>query len=67
MKNSQIHRLGDKVAVSLKGDGSTQYFTEKEARELAKAILSCAQHIKRSGFLQCNFGSVVIESREDRK
>lgn len=67
MKNSQIHRLGDKVAVSLKGDGSTQYFTEKEARELAKAILSCAQHVKRTGMMQDPFGTVVIESREDRK
>ncbi|HFH4279289.1 TPA: hypothetical protein ACGJ4S_000993 [Pseudomonas aeruginosa] len=48
MKNAQIHRFGDRVAVSLPGKGETVYLSEKEARALARVLVDCARKPKNA-------------------
>lgn len=55
-----VHRFRDKIAASI-GDGSTTYLTEKQARQLSKALLECAQSVKREKFTCSNFGSREIK------
>lgn len=42
MDNAQVHRFGDKVAVSLPGDGETVYLSPENAHEIANALKLCA-------------------------
>jgi hypothetical protein len=43
--SAQVHRFGEYVAVWV-GTGGTTYFTEREARMLAREIAKCARSIR---------------------
>lgn len=59
--NAHLHRFGDKVALSLPGNGETKYFSAKEAKALAKHLNACARDIaKVEKFSQSDFKSVEI-------
>lgn len=58
--SAQVHRFHGSVAVCLPV-GPTHYLTEKEARQLSKALLNCARDIKRqTRFSQSEFTTVQI-------
>ncbi|HEJ3175094.1 TPA: hypothetical protein SL339_000788 [Pseudomonas aeruginosa] len=62
MKNAQIHRFGDRVAVSLPGKGETVYLSEKEARELARVLVDCARNIKgQPKFSESDFVTASVD------
>lgn len=58
--NSNIHRFGDCVAVSV-GNGDTTYLTPAQAIELTKAIQECVRDIKHYKFSSGQFNSVSID------
>lgn len=59
--NAQVHRMGDRVAVSLPGKGQTVYLTRKDARTLARAINGCARNIaSQPSFTLSTFETVEI-------
>lgn len=61
-----VYRFSDKVAVNLPGC-ETQYFTEKQARALSKALLSGAQNVKKEPrFSLSNFKGVRIPATGSR-
>ena len=53
---ASVHRFGDQVAVYV-GDGSTTYFTAKQARALARALLDCAKSVVDEKFVDSAFGT----------
>lgn len=61
---ARVHRFRDLVAVSV-GDGSTAYLTPKAARQLAKALGSCAHSVRTVPFGQSSFGSREIHDGDD--
>ena len=52
---ASVHRFGDQVAVYV-GDGSTTYFTAKQARALARALRDCAKSVVDEKFVDSAFG-----------
>lgn len=60
---ARVHRFRDLVAVSV-GDGSTTYLTPKAARQLARALNSCARSVKAHRFADSSFGSVTVDDGE---
>ena len=61
MKDAQIHRFGDYVAISLPGNGETVYLSESEARKIAKALSACARDIGSAKFVQSAFVTTHVE------
>ncbi len=53
---ASVHRFGDQVAVYV-GDGSTAYFTAKQARALARALRDCAKSVVDEKFVDSAFGT----------
>lgn len=60
MKNAQVHRFADYVAVSLPG-GETVYLEPRAAQAIAKAMNACARDIKAAGFTSSGFITQQIE------
>ena len=55
MKNvASVHRFGDQVAIYV-GDGSTTYFTAKQAGDLARALRDCAKSVVNEKFVNSAF------------
>lgn len=65
--NAHLHRLGDKIALSLPGNGETLYFSAKEARAIAKALNAGARDIGAVKYQQSNFGSPEIQLSNEGK
>jgi hypothetical protein len=61
---SQVHRFHDSVALFI-GTGATGYFTAKEARQIARALNSCAKSVERERFSASTFGSVDLPNGSD--
>lgn len=67
MKNAQIHRFGDKVAISLPGKGETIYLTPDDARAVADAMRACASNIEaQPKFSESTFATnhIVLSSQK---
>lgn len=65
MKNAQLHRFGEHVALSLPGKGETVYLTAKDAAKLARALNACSRDVKSVRFSASEFASVQIELSND--
>ncbi len=62
MKGAQIHRFGDRVAVSMPGKGQTVYLSAAEANKLAKALNGCAKSVKTEPkFSESTFATVAFD------
>ena len=61
MKSAYIHRFRDKVAISLPDKGPTVYLTPKEARQIAKALNTCARDVKNLSFSASEFTSTSVD------
>lgn len=55
-RTGQIHRFHDTAAIHLP-TGCTEYFTPKEAKALAFALIACADDIERREFTDSQFGT----------
>lgn len=64
LKNAQIHRFRDSVAVSLPGKGETQYLSEAEARAIAKALYAVARSIRSESFVNSTNTTHVVKLSE---
>ena len=53
---ASVHRFGDQVAIYV-GDGSTTYFTAKQAGDLARALRDCARSVVNEKFFESSFGT----------
>lgn len=63
-KTVSVHRFHASAAVALPGKGETCYMTEREARELARALIECARDIKARRFTESRFrGRTVALSK----
>ena len=62
MKNSYIHRFGDKVAISLPGKCETVYIPAAAARKIAAALNACARDVTtQPNFCKSTFTGRDIE------
>lgn len=50
MRTGQVHRFRDAVAAYV-GNGETVYMTPKEARSMARALISVARSVERESFV----------------
>lgn len=60
MKTAQIHRFGDTVAMFL-SKGKTVYLSPQDAHQLSRQLLTCAQNVKKSKYIDGNFKTFNIE------
>lgn len=56
-----LHRFGDKIAISLPGNGETKYLSSSEAKALAKELNRGVRNIKAKKFVESDFGSPVVK------
>lgn len=53
---AQVHRLRERVAISV-GGGVTVYLDARDARKLARAIRVCAKSCERESFVDSTCGT----------
>lgn len=59
--NIQLHRFGDKVALSLiPHDGGTVYLTANEAEDLGTVLTAYATNVRRSTFVESEIGNAEV-------
>lgn len=60
MKNAQIHRFRDTVAIALPGKGQTVYVSRQEAAAIARALNAAGRDIKARPFADSQFKAVSV-------
>lgn len=64
--SAQIHRFGDKIALSL-GTGKTFYLSPFDAKRIAKFLREYAKDVEMSPFVKSTIGTVGMTIKTEYK
>lgn len=60
LRNSQIHRFRDSIALAMPGQVQTCYLTPKEAAAIARALNAAIRDCKARPFVESQFTAVTV-------